>query len=119
MRLPPDTLRARSASRGALAEPPMLVAVDLSLINRRQKPLQEAVGGPVVDPAHHGNHIVLRININHIDSVTNMCESTRRCARPQSLVGVEKPVHEPVGGFWLRRGECPLDPLPGEQLAVF
>ncbi len=88
MRSPRVRLAPGQDSCGAITEPVVLATVDLSLINRRQKPLQEAVDRPIVYPTHHGNHIVLRIDIDHIGPVTNMRERTRRRARPQSLVGV-------------------------------
>ena len=90
----------------------------LSLINRRKKPLQEAIDRRVIYPADHSHQVMVWININHVDPIADMSKRTGRRAWPQFLVGVEKPVHETIGRLRLRRGERPVDPLIGEQLAV-
>src|SRR4051794_29613476 len=91
-------------SLDARAYPFRRVRSPSALADRRDQALEEAVDRLVVDPADHGDEVVLGVHVDDVGAVADMGEGARRGARPELLVGVEKPVHEAVGALGRGRG---------------
>src|ERR1700681_2226676 len=115
-RMPSHRLRSAAAPGGLYR---IGDAPDLSVIDGREQPFQEAVDGLPIDPASHGHEIVLRIDIDHIGAVADMGKCGGRSTRPALPVGVKKPVHVAVDRLGLGRRACLIDPLIRKQLTIF
>src|SRR5262249_3538042 len=84
----------------ARAGPPAEVAgigreIALALLrHRRDQPLEKAVDGVVVDPAHDRDKVVLGIDIDHIEPVAIVHKGGARRTWPLFAIGVEEIVDE-------------------------
>src|SRR5262245_18831480 len=88
------------------------------LRHRRDQPLEKAVDGVVVDPAHDRDKIVLGIDIDHIEPVAIVHKGGARRTWPLFAISVEEIVDESVGRLQSGRGEGHAHPPLRQQLPV-
>src|SRR6266481_5691591 len=88
------------------------------LRHRRDQPLEKAVDGVVVDPAHDRDKVVLGIDIDHIEPVAIVHKGGARRTWPLFAISVEEIVDESVGRLQSGRREGHVHPPLRQQLPV-
>src|ERR1700730_4714516 len=86
--------------------------------HRPDQPLEKTVDSIVVDPAYYRDKVVLGIDIDHIEAVAVVHESSPWRTRPLFTVSIEEIVDEAVGRLQTSRRERHVHPALRQQLAV-